>query len=77
MPHHASQLERQLNNAQAELAARKKVLDEKSVSAGDRRRDPVWRQLTAKCQKIEKRVQAAAAVLALDEDVKQRRAAND
>jgi hypothetical protein len=74
MPHHQPTLERQLNLAETELQSWNKILDGKGVDTKGRRKDTRWRSLNARRRQITKRLKAAAAVVALDEEVKQRRA---
>ena len=75
MPLKKNNLDQQLQHARSALDNRVKALDDKGVSEKDRRRDPEWRKLRAKCRAISRRIQAAEGVTALDEELKQRKAA--
>ena len=74
MPHKQPNLERQLANAQQHLDERNAMLNEGGVAEKERRKDPSWRQLKAVCLRLKSRIQSASAVVALDAEVKQRKA---
>ena len=73
MPQNRKYLERQLQHAQEARSAHAKTLDADGVATKERKRDPVWRQWRAKCSKLSARLRSAAAVVALDEELKQRK----
>ena len=66
-------LERQLQYALEARSACAKELDADGVATKERKRDPVWRQWSAKCSKLSARLRAAASVVALDEELKLRK----
>lgn len=68
-------LDRQLAIAREELAKYVSVLDEKKVAEGDRRRDPIWRNLDSKCRQIRSRMVAVDAVAAREAECRQRKEA--
>ena len=68
-----TKLERQLQLCSETLQARTKMLDEKGVDPKQRGLDPKWRTLNAECRQIRRRLKAADAVVALDEQLKQRK----
>ncbi|NQV24808.1 MAG: hypothetical protein HQ518_10615 [Rhodopirellula sp.] len=68
-------LDRQLAIARTELGKYVSILDEKKVAAADRRRDPIWRNLDAKCRQIRTRMVAVDAVAAREAECKQRKEA--
>ena len=74
MPHKQDNLERQLAHAKQDLDTRTDVLDKQGVDTKLRRRDPVWRELKARCSRLQSRLRSAAAVTALTEEVKIRKA---
>ncbi|MCH7686015.1 MAG: hypothetical protein IH899_04930 [Planctomycetes bacterium] len=74
MPHKQDNLERQLSHAKQDLDTRTDVLDKQGVDTKQRRRDPVWRELKARCSRLQRRLRSAAAVTTLTEEVKSRKA---
>jgi hypothetical protein len=75
MPLKKNNLDQQLEHARSALDGCVKALDERGVAIKDRRRDPKWRSLRAKCRTISRRIKAAEGVTALNEELKQRKAA--
>jgi hypothetical protein len=73
MPHKQENLERQLSHAKQDLDIRTEVLDTQGVDTKRRRRDPVWRELKARCSRLRSRLRSAVAVTALTEEVKRRK----
>ena len=74
MPHKQPNLERQLAHAQQHLDTRTEVLDKQEGDIKLRRRDPVWRELKARCSRLQSRLRSATAVTALTEEAKIRKA---
>ncbi|MFP6764211.1 MAG: hypothetical protein VB858_11345 [Planctomycetaceae bacterium] len=68
-------LERQLAIATEKLAGRVQELDEKNVTAENRRHDSQWRQLDASRRAVINRISAAEAVLAREAECAERKAA--
>jgi|GEM_PF-920920 len=75
MPLKQSHLERQFQKATAKFDSWVGHLDEKGIAEGNRKKDPIWRSLRSQCRQIKKRISAAAAVVALDEELKANKAA--
>lgn len=75
MPLKRAQLERQLANAQEDLAAWEKKLDERGLAADARSKEPKWRHLDAKRRQLKQRISAVAAVEAREAEVASRAAA--
>jgi hypothetical protein len=74
MPLARSSLERQLQQASADLESFTKSLDAQGVAAGDRRSLPKWRTLNARCTQLRSRLAAVAAVESRDEETARRKA---
>jgi len=68
-------LDRQLTVAREELAKYVSILDEKKVAEGDRKRDPIWRNLDSKCRQVRTRMCAVDAVAAREAECAQRKEA--
>ena len=73
MPHKQANLDRQLTHAKEQLDVLRTALDKRDASSADRRRDPLWRELSARCSHLRARIHAAAAIVARDEEVKLRK----
>ena len=67
-------LERQLQHANAALTERVKALDAGGVETKQRRLDPKWRSLNARCRQLRRRIRAAQVLLDLDQELKRRKA---
>ena len=67
-------LEHQLKHARESLSTWVKVLNEQGIAGGQRRRDPKWRGLNARCNHIEARLRKVAEIIAVDEELKRRKA---
>lgn len=74
MPHSRANLQRQLEQAGVDLAARAAQLDERGLEPGQRQRDPGWRNLTAKRTQLQNRLKRAEAIAALDDELRNRKA---
>ncbi|MFT4555827.1 MAG: hypothetical protein ACKVII_17030 [Planctomycetales bacterium] len=68
-------LDRQLTVAREELAKYVSILDEKKVAEGDRKRDPIWRNLDSNCRQVRTRMCAVDAVAAREAECAQRKEA--
>lgn len=69
-------LEWQLSRATAELSAFEKELDESKVATEARSRNAKWRNLSARCRQLRRRLIAVARVEANNAEVAQRKAGN-
>ena len=68
-------LDRQLVIAREKLANYVSILDEKKVAEGQRKRDPIWRNLDSKCRQIRTRMVAVDAIAAREAECQQRKEA--
>ena len=68
-------LDRQLVIAREKLANYVRILDEKKVAEGQRKRDPIWRNLDSKCRQIRTRMVAVDAIAAREAECQQRKEA--
>ena len=62
-------VEKQLLEAKQRLEAWESHLDENGVAADDRKKDPKWRRFNSRCQAIQGRIDAVAALEARDAEV--------
>jgi hypothetical protein len=74
MPLDEATLKVQLARANEELAAWVRVLEERGVSAADRRTCTVWRKLNSACNVVRVRIKATQAVKRRDEEAARRKA---
>lgn len=68
-------LECQLNRASTELSACEKQLDQNGVAAAGRALNPKWRNLSARCRQLRRRLIAVTRVEANNVEVTQRKEA--
>ena len=74
MPLKQDELNRQLSRANEALDDWSGILKERGIADAQRHRDPVWRSLKAQCRHLTNRMRTSAEVIALDEELKKRKA---
>ena len=74
MPLHRPTIEAQLQRAELSLSTWGKSLAEKGVAEADYRRSPKFRNLSARCTQIRRRLQSVAAGEAVTAEVAARKA---
>src|SRR5262245_33809565 len=74
MPLRQATLDRQLEQANARLAAHIAKLDKKGVAKAARSKDAKWRTLNADCAQIKSRMKTVAGVVERDAEVANRKA---
>lgn len=73
MPLSKDTLERTLSLAQSELDAWLKSLDDRGVAPADRRKNPKWRSLNARCRRLQKRLSVIRSIHARDAELARRK----
>ena len=68
-------LTRQIQRADVDLSERVKALDANGVDAKNRKLDPHWRRLNARCRQLKRRLRAAQSIVDRDQEVAARKEA--
>ena len=74
MPLSRNVLERQLSQAQSELAARVDALTKSGATRPEFRKNPKWRLLNAKCNQVQRRLNSLGVVEAREASIAQAKA---